>query len=211
MADTSHVEISPNRDVCLHVMAKSSHSKIQLSLKSSKTKKTIVEERKQVLAGQSVGNFELMKRELETKDWLLLQITADRDKVKSKLAETLNKNVELELKLNKYRSMLKKSHHVCADKSTVTTSHPPVFIDLELLKTRCQEFESINVHLSEHLTKLRTAFNELNLSGSGASGSASKSTQIRTSTLKESIETESAELTVTISDQSSKFDNWYHS
>lgn len=211
----NHVEISPERDVCLHVKANNSSSKIQLSLKTSrkvdKNTSMLVDKGKLVVHGQYAAEIELLRKELETKEWLLAHITADRDKVKSKLTETVNRNIELDLKLSKYKRMLKKSHHVCLDKSTFTTATScPPYVDLDLLKTRCKELEAINMHLSEHLTKVKIAFDELNLSTSDASASAvSRSPQI-IAFPKESSETVSTEVTVTISDESSQFDKWYH-
>lgn len=150
---------------------------------------------------------------------MISQLTADRDEIKIKLTESTNKNVELEVKLLKYKSMLKKSHHVCdaarrkePDKSTAAL----VFPDMDLLKTRCQELETINAHLSQHLDKLKRAFSDLQLSSSGdGSGSASKSTThvLSTSTLQETTEltTSTGKVSLEQLEQSSAFEKWYTS
>ena len=194
-----------------------------------------------------------LSHQLTIKNYIIGQITMDHDKVKALLTEAANANIQLELKLQKYKSMVSKCrqhaasalsqtslqsqpqrhhqqnqpqnqpqnrhvrqqqkpskivierhddyhrHHrhqqpTVATTATVTNTTGVATVGSSVgvsvagsatttgcvttdqgrvggsivtpdlvhqLKARCQELEAINSHLSQHLTRLKTAFNEL--------------------------------------------------
>ncbi|KAI1293837.1 hypothetical protein HDE_06462 [Halotydeus destructor] len=280
MATVNHVVISPDRQLCLHVRNSSDkydeydeeririmfekcqrdESKSKISPSTSPPNDGLIKSRPP--ATRRCCECSKLRQQLDVKDYIVSQFSHERDAMKSKLTRITNKNVELELKLEKYKNMLKKSRHFCdsqihgkeeqiasrseeeekkrrtsrtatekidsvpklatsastrdnvvlsINSSNQDGSSSKLFPDLELLRTRCQELEGINLHLSQHLTKLKDAFNELHVSLSTNSNVQNNSTQSHmfSSTFHETSEMISTEDIVTIN-QSSAFDRWYN-
>lgn len=232
MAPVNHVQISPENGICLHIQGRNGASLpqgVQLSLSSCKHLAVVSSplasgpQEENRISSTTCRKCSRLREDLDEKDFVIRELTSDRDQMKIKLTEMANENVEQEAKMLKYKSMLKKSHHVCrrdvanesknADSKTEVTL---VYPDMDLLKKRCQELEAINSHLSQHLDKLKRAFSDLQLSSSGdGSGSGSKSTTrvLTSTTLHETNEltTSSGKVTYEQLEQSSEFEKWYTS